>query len=246
MLSGYSYAVAERYTFTTEQIAEIEAAYNTATDVRVARRLKILRLRAGGESTEKVAKAVGVGKTTVRRMVYGYKDNGLDAVIRRPVKSRSTSEQTAALKSMLDSTTCRRTARRVRALLLWTEGKSRKDIIAATGLSLSSINKITKGFRENGVASIDKKRRKRPFAAPKYKFTDQHKAEIEAMRGLVTDEREAKKLEALWLRTEKKNLPEISAMTGLPKQTIYDVIRKYHERGLEAAIRDQRRRTKTG
>lgn len=97
-------------------------------------------------------------------------------------------------------------------------------------------------FRDNGVSSIDKKRRKRPFAAPKYKFTDQQKAEIGAMRGLVTNERETKKLEALWLRTEKKNLPEISAITGLHTQTVYEIIRKYHERGLEAVIKDQRGR----
>ena len=245
MLSGYSYVTAERYTFTREQIAEIEAAYNAATDVRTARRLKTLRLRARGEPTEKIAKAVGVGQTTVRRLVYEYKDKGLEAVIRRTAKCkryvpRSTPEQTAALKSMLDSTTCKRTARRIRALLLWAEGKSRKDIMAATGLSSSYISKIIGGFQENGVSSIDKKRRKRPFAAPKYNFTDQHKAEVEAMRGLVTNEREAKKLEVLWLRTEKKNLMEISTITGLHKQTVYNVIRKYHEQGLEAAIRDQR------
>lgn len=247
MLSGYSYAAAERYTFTTEQIAEIEAAYNAATDVRTARCLKTLLLRAGGGSTEKVAKAVGIGETTVRRLVYEYKDKGLNTVIRRSVKCKrhdleSTSEQTAALKSMLDSTACRRTAHRVRALLLWTEGKTRKDIIAATGFSKPYIDQLIKKFRDNGVSSIDKKRRKRPFTAPKYNFTDQHKAEVGAMRGLVTNEREAKKLEVLWLRTEKKNLMEISTITGLHKQTVYNVIRKYHEQGLEAAIRDQRGR----
>lgn len=145
MLSGYSYAATERYTFTTEQIAEIEAAYHAATDVKTARYLKILRLRAGGESTEKVAKALGVGQTTVKRLIYDYKDKGLETIIRRSAKCKryglgSTPEQTAALKSMLDSTTSRRTARRIRALLLWTEGKSHKDIIAVTGLSKPYIN----------------------------------------------------------------------------------------------------------
>ena len=247
MLSGRLYVNSEWYTFTAEQLAEIEAAYHAATDVRTARYLKILLLCAGDELARKVAKAFGVGRTTVVRLVYDYKDKGLEAVIRRAVKcnqynQRSTSEQMATLRSMLDSTTCRRTARRIRALLLWDEGKSRKDIAATTGLSTSYIDGLIMKFRDNGVAGIEPKPRKRPFAAPKYKFTDQQKAEIEAMRGLVTDEREAKKLEALWLRTEKKNLPEISTITGLHKHTVYDVIRKYHEQGLEAAIRDHRGR----
>ena len=255
MLSGYSYAAAERYTFTQEQIAEIEAAYNTVTDVRVAHRLKILRLRARGKSTEKVAKAVGVGQTTVRRMIYAYKDKGIGSIVnpavRKPYKSRRhelgcTPEQAAALKNMLDSAASKRTALHIRALLLWAEGKSLKDVAAATGLSLSSVYRLIRKFQENGVAGMNKKRRHRPFTAPKYSFTDQQKAEIGAMRGLVTNERETKKLEALWLRTEKKNLPEISAITGLHTQTVYEIIRKYHERGLETAIGDRRgRRGKT-
>lgn len=64
------------------------------------------------------------------------------------------------------------------------------------------------------------------------------------MRGLVTDKWETRKLEALWLRTEKKNLQEISTITGLHKQTVYDVIRKYHEQGLETAIKSCRGRHK--
>lgn len=143
---------------------------------------------------------------------------------------------------MLSNVASKRAVRHIRALLLWTEGKSRKDIAAATGLSLSSVDRLVRKFQDNGVASISEKRRQRPFTAPKYRFTDQQKAEIGAMRGLVADKRAAMKLEALWLRTEKKNLPEISAITGLHTQTVYDVIRKYHERGLEAAIRDQRGR----
>jgi len=251
MLSEYSYAAAERYTFTKEQIAEIEAAYSTATDVRIARRLKILRLRAGGESTEKVAKAVGVGQTTVRRMVYAYKDKGMGSIVnpavRKPYKSRRhepgcTPEQADALKNMLGNAASKREACHIRALLLWGEGKSLKDVAAATGLSLSSVYRLIRKFQDNGVAGISEKRRQRPFAAPKYRFTDQQKAEIGAMRGLVADKREAMKLEALWLRTEKKNLPEISTITGLHTQTVYDVIRKYHKRGLEGAIKDQRGR----
>lgn len=247
MLSGYSYAAVERHTFTSEQTAEIEAAYNAAADARVANRLKILLLHARGEPIEKVAKAVGVGQTTVYRLVYEYKDKGLETVIRKSARcklynSESASDQAAMLRSMLDSAANKRAVRKIRALLLWAEGKSRKDIIEATGLSKTSIYNAIKEFQENGVAAINKESRKHPFAAPKYKFTDQQKAEIGALRGLVADKQAARKLEALWLRTEKKNLPEISAITGLHTQTVYKVIRKYHEQGLEAAIRDHRGR----
>lgn len=131
----------------------------------------------------------------------------------------------------MHSAASRRTARWIRAVLLWGEGKSRKDVATATGLSLSSVYRLIRKFQDNGVAGISEKRRHRPFAAPKYQFTAQQKAMIEAMRGLVADKRAARKLEALWLRTEKKNLPEISTITGPHTQTVYDVIRKYHERG---------------
>ena len=65
-------------------------------------------------------------------------------------------------------------------------------------------------------------------------------AEIEAMHGLLADRWETRKLEALWLRTEKKNIPGISTMTGLHKQMVFKIIKKYHEQGLEIAIKDQR------
>lgn len=162
-------------------------------------------------------------------------------------KHKFTEGQIAELKSALEAATNERVRRRLKALLLCSEGMTVTKAAGETNYAIPSVSRFIHEYLENGLVNITQSRKnkqKRPYAAPRYKFTDEQKAEIEGMRGTVADERAARKLEALWLRTQKKNLPDTSAMTGLHVQVIMKLVRKYHEQGLEAAVWNQGKHAK--
>lgn len=238
--------------FTPEQIAEIETAYQTAADdigKRFACRLRILHLRASGARVQEIVETTGIRQPTVNKVILEYKKNGLDAVKeksvdRRRLRTEFTPEQISELQDALGTVGSERVKRRIRALLALSEGQTVAEAAETSALFLESVRRNYKEYQRNGLGSLlltRKTKHKRPFMAYKYNFTDQQKAEIKTARKTVAGEWEARKLEALWLRAEKKNIPEISAMTGIKARTLTQLIRIYQEKGLQAAIRNQRK-----
>ena len=243
------YTSVDKYTFTREQIAEISDAYRGSLGRESCHRLEALYLCAKGESASSTARRLGVSPQTIQRIVSRYKENGLDAVTVKSLAFRNrktafTPGQVSELREVLETATNERVARRLRALLLRGEGKTVREVATEIGVSSASVCSFISKYQENGVASLcltRQVRHKRPFAATKHKFTIQQKAEIESALKTVTEERAAKKLKALWLRTEGRNLPEIAEATGIHTATLTKIIRKYQENGLAAITQDLRK-----
>lgn len=248
-LQSYSASV-NKYTFTQEQVAEISNAYRGMSDGKPRRRLEALYLCAKGESASRAARRLNVSPQTVQRIVSRYKEKGLDAAVTRKApasrkrKAAFTPAQISELRAMLETATNERVARRFRALLLYGEGKTVGEVSREMGMAWASVRRFINRYQEDGAAGLcitRQARHKRPFAAPKHKFISQQKAEIESALKTVTEERAARKLRALWLRTEGWNLPEIAEATGTHTATLARIIRKYQENGLAAITWDLRK-----
>lgn len=243
-MQSYSASV-DKYAFTQEQVTEISNAYRDALGRERCHCLEALYLCAKGESASSAARRLGISHQTVQRIVSRYKENGLDAVIEtarafdRKRKAALTPAQVSELREMLETVTDDRAARCFRALLLYGEGKTVREAAAEAGVATASMYNFINRYQENGAVGLY--RHKRPFAAPKHKFTIQQKAEIESALKTVTEKRAAKKLKALWLRTEGWNLPEIAEATGIHTATLTQIIRKYQENGLVAVTEDLRK-----
>ena len=68
----------------------------------------------------------------------------------------------------------------------------------------------------------------------KYKFNLEQYVEIKAAQKANRDKQIEKRLNVLALRCEGKNLKEIASITGFRHAHISNLIRKYHEEGLQA------------
>lgn len=63
-----------------EELAAIELACDRTTEEYALRWLEVLRLRAKGESDDRIARASGYSKTSIRRLVWEYQAYGLEVM----------------------------------------------------------------------------------------------------------------------------------------------------------------------
>lgn len=237
--------------FTSEQIKEIEVAYKSASDRRVADRLYILLLRANGKSLENIAKKTNISQPTISRLIKRYSDIGLAAIIRElknqkeVVKREFTDEQVSELKTAFSGATNLRDRYRLQALLLRAKGLSVKETSELTGYSPTHVSYIEKNFLDNGLADVlVRKKVKQKSQEIKYQFTGAQKVEIEAACKTVKNKRIAVRLEALRLRCYGEKIDKIVEETGASKSTVMRTIAKYSKDGLESVIRWRRNRRK--
>ena len=229
--------------FTTEQIAKIKTAYDTAKDEWARCRLEVVYLYAQGKTYERISESTGFGQTTIIRLMQEYREDGLDSMVKRLNRYSGrktgfafTSEQAAELENMCKTATNPKTVRRMEALLQLAQGENIEDVAASSGYSVSNLYWLEREYRKGGAAAIFRMehRKKQPPIAHKHKFTPKQKAEIEAARKTADDKWTKERLEMLWLRANGKSLPEVSAAAGYSVNTITRVIRQYQNRGLEA------------
>ena len=69
----------------------------------------------------------------------------------------------------------------------------------------------------------------------KYKFNEEHKAEIKAARQANRNKQIDRRLEVLELRCEGVSQKEISEKTGYHRSHVCSLIKMYFEKGLQAA-----------
>lgn len=231
--------------FTTEQIAKIKTAYDTAKDEWARCRLEVVYLYAQGATYAKIGAATGLGQTTIIRLMQEYRRDGLGAMVKRLTKASQrktgrqavfTPGQAAELENMCKTATNPKTVRRMEALLQLAKGENIEDAAASSGYSVSNLYWLEREYLKGGAAAIFRMehRKKQPPIAHKHKFTPKQKAEIEAARKIAADKRTKERLEMLWLRANGKSLPEVSAAAGYSMNTIMRVIRQYQNGGLEA------------
>ena len=233
--------------FTQEQVAEIK----TVTNKRIALRLEVLLLRAQGKSYEEITEKTGFARSTIAQFVQKYREIGLDAIIRKHAASERqgisiefTQDKVTELKNAYKEANCDRVARRIKVLLLCSEGKSITEIAKETHFSQSTIYRLLHEYQKNGLNNlcINRQTKRKPsYVAYKYNFTAEQKTEIEEAIRRTTNERALKRLEALRLRAERKSLSDISTVTGYHKVTVMRLIRQYQEKGLETLVVNQRR-----
>lgn len=243
----------QRYKFTAKQIAEINSACETIKEQEVRRYLEMLRLYAHGIPNKDAMEQTGFSRATIQRYVYKYRVNGLKSLIseiktlgcRAPTSSnkrcckRFLQEQIGELKNASVMVKDRRTARRLKAILLRAEGYTLKEVAKITGYNPNFISVITRSYQKNGITAVmGKSRPKKYFVAYKHKFTTEQKAEIMAARKTVIDKKVATRLEVLWLRAEHKSLPEIAELTGFHVMYITKLIKKYQEDGLTTFLKN--------
>lgn len=226
----------QKYQFTEEQKAEIEAAYRTATDKVMAKRLKVLYLYSHGESLEGTVEKTGVGRTSVARYSREYRANGL-VNLTKP-NERFTPEQVAGLRKAYGEVSPDDVPvhRCLKALLLLAEGVDLQEAAGVMGhCSITNVEQVASAYKRGGVAAIiSRYHRKKPASFTKYSFTAEQKVEIEQAYRTVASKRGQERLEVLRLRAEGKTIREVSEATGFHQTTVSYIIRKYHAAGLGA------------
>lgn len=237
--------MALKYRFTPEQASEIEAAYKSAANQVAADHLYMLLLRAKGKPLNDIASEMKVDPATVSRLIQKYNAIGLNELVKqinkypKPKQNfKLTSDQSAEVEQMYNNSSCAKDCRRLQMILLRAKGMTFKEIANITGYNKSSLMRLTKKYQCEGISSITgkSKRGKRRYAAHKYHFTAEQKAEINATCKTVTNKRVAARLEALRLRCLGENIPDIADKVGLHATSVMIVIRKYHTEGLKAVI----------
>lgn len=233
--------------FTSEQVKELEVAYESASNERIADRLYVLLLRANGKSLENIAKETNISQPTISRLIKRYSDIGLTATIKEladqkeTVKREFTAEQVSELKTAFLDATNLRDRCRLQVLLLRAKGLSIKDISELTGYSLAHVSYLEKNFLSNGLEDVlVRKRVKQESQEIKYQFTEAQKAEIEAAYRKVKNKRIAVRLKALYLRCHGEKIDKIAEETGVSKSTVTRTIAKYSKDGLESVVRWRR------
>lgn len=73
--------MALKYTFSIEEIREIEQARKKNKNKRVETRLKVLAMRAKGAKAKGIAEATGFHASNISRLVAKYKQGGLEAIV---------------------------------------------------------------------------------------------------------------------------------------------------------------------
>lgn len=231
-----------RYIFTAEEKDLIEAAYKTATGP-AQRRLEALYLHADGKSYDEIIQATGYSESSVCRILRRYREDGLAPIYNEPFTGKRkysanhyelTPEQISELRAEFENAAKPYVAKRFRALLLRSEGKTLSEVAAATGFSENTVFQLAKRYREGGAAAIVGK--SRPHTAFKHTFTQEQKYEIAEARKVVADNKIAKRLDALLLRIEGKTMGQIGSEVGFHPMTVMNLVRKYQENGLESII----------
>lgn len=145
------------------------------TEEYALRRLEVLRLRAKGESDDRIVRATGYSKTSIRRLVREYQECGLEAMASMPPTGKRqytannnelTDTQIAELKDTYDAVPSAHVKKKINALLLRAEDNTVKAVAKETGFTDHSISVWIHRYKRGGIMSLlDKRRQKKPFIA---------------------------------------------------------------------------------
>lgn len=154
--TGKRQYMAQNYELTPEQIAELKQGYETATKEHVARRFRVLLMRAEGKTIGEVADATGFSTENVVRLTKEYRKNGVAAVIGKPRPSTSFKHKFTA-KQRNEIAAARK---KVEALWLRCEGRTMEEIGAAVGLHPMTVMQLVRKYQEQGISSVVRDGRK--------------------------------------------------------------------------------------
>ncbi|MDE6204182.1 MAG: helix-turn-helix domain-containing protein [Lachnospiraceae bacterium] len=202
-----------RYTFTEEQIAEIESACKAAANKAMAAHLRALYCYAIGASIEDICRQTGASADTIYKLAHRYHTVGLGEVTKGMQSySASVDEYTFTQEQVAEiSNACRGIPdgepphRRLEALYLCAKGESASSAARRLNVSPQTVQRIVSRYKENGLdAVIEKARaydRKRKTA-----FTSAQVSELREMLETVTDDRAARRFRALLLYDASTNI----------------------------------------
>lgn len=234
------------YTFTEEEKAAAKSAYESASNDAARRRLKTLWLYADGKTYAEIIQATGYNSSSICRILRRYKKEGLELFIHEPPTGKRkygalnyefTPEQIRELQEGYRNASKPHVARRFRALLLRSEGKTLTEVADATNFSMDNISRLITAYRKEGVQSVVGK--PHPSRTFKHNFTSEQRLEIEKALKAATGARVIKRLEALRYRAEGKTIEEAAAAVGLHPMTVMALVRKYQEQGLASIAQNR-------
>lgn len=243
--------MATKYTFTDSERQSIEKACKRVHDPWTLRRLKALWFRALDKPYPQITREVGYSPSQIARLLRDYQEYGLDAFIAMPHtgkrkytthKSDFTPERVTELKHRYKTATTKGEARRLKVLLLRSEGNTLKDCALKAGITKAHAFRLVRTYRQNGISAILEKPCNR---ASKIRdafegLTEQQRAELQNIQETITDELAVTRLKIIQLRAERKNYKQIMEATGASKPLVSRVLRRYVELGLQAVLEDGR------
>lgn len=158
--------------------------------------------------------------------------------MRRPDLYTFTEEEKAAAKSAYESASNDAVRRRLKTLWLYADGKTYAEIIQATGYNSSSICRILRRYKKEGLEPFihEPPTGKRKYGALNYEFTTEQIRELQEGYRNASKPHVARRFQALLLRSEGKTLTEVADATNFSMDNISRLITAYRKEGVQSVV----------